>query len=57
MIDDHKIRDLEARLTSIVNNTCNTVGCDYCGLKFDEKHCSATDLQCRILDLEIGEIQ
>ena len=55
MTDDQKIRDLESRLSAVVNNTCNTVGCDNCGLKFDEKHCSATDLQGRILDLVIGE--
>jgi hypothetical protein len=53
-----QIKDLESRLTSIVVNTCNVVGCDNCGLKFggfDSDECSATDLQNRIWDLEMSD--
>jgi len=48
--------DLENRLTAVVRGTCNTVGCDNCGLKYggyDSKQCAATDLQDRILDIEM----
>jgi len=51
--------DLEARLTTVVTGTCNAVGCDNCGLKyggFDSPDCAATDLQGRLMDLEMGSL-
>lgn len=37
-------KDLERRLRDVIVNTCNKIGCDNCGLKWDGG-CSATDLQ------------
>ena len=43
-----ELDSLKARLKDVIINTCNKVGCDNCGLKFnlDAKsgECSATDL-------------
>lgn len=47
------ISDLEDRLRNIIIGTCNTIGCDNCGLKWIEngkEECSATELQGKILD-------
>lgn len=48
--------DLEARLTAVVTGSSNTVGCDNCGLKFgdfDSEECAATDLQGRLIDIQM----
>jgi hypothetical protein len=37
------IEDLRERLKDVIVNTCNTVGCANCGLKWDDG-CSATEL-------------
>lgn len=47
------IKDLENRLTSVINNYCNTIGCRECPLKWD-KGCSASELQSKIMELEFG---
>jgi hypothetical protein len=55
-----ELQDLEQRLTSLINNQCNTIGCDNCGLKFggfDSDECSATDLQSRIMKIEMEEFE
>ncbi|MGC1494665.1 MAG: hypothetical protein WA790_02565 [Sulfitobacter sp.] len=51
-------KDLEARLTAVVTGTCNTVGCDNCSLKYggyDSKECAATDLQGRLMDIQMKQ--
>ena len=48
--------DLEIRLRNIIQGTCNTVGCDKCGLKWDDG-CSATELQSKIMDIEMEEFK
>lgn len=53
-----QLQDLEQRLTSLVKSQCNTIGCDNCGLKFggfDSNECSATDLQNKIMEIEMSE--
>lgn len=49
-----ELNDLQERLKDVVISTCNTVGCANCGLQWDGG-CSASDLQDRILDIEMGE--
>lgn len=45
-------KDLQVRLMNVVKGTCNTLGCDSCDLKWDGG-CSATDLEGKIIDIEI----
>lgn len=47
--------DLIIRLRDVIHNTCNTVGCKECDLKW-EGGCSAIDLQGRIMDIEMEEV-
>ncbi len=47
--------DLTSRLDNVIRGTCNTVGCDSCGLKWDGG-CSATDLQNQLYEIEIQEM-
>lgn len=57
MGEKSKAHELEQRLSNIINTRCNTVGCKNCDLKFggfDSAECAATDLQNRILDLEMS---
>lgn len=46
------IEDLQSRLKNVILNTCNTIGCDNCDLRWDGG-CSALDLQDKIADEEI----
>lgn len=55
---DNELRDLNSRLSSVIRSHCNAIGCDNCDLKygvFDSKECSATDLQGRIMDIEMKQ--
>lgn len=47
--------DLQARLKSVIIGTCNKIGCKNCDLKF-EGGCSAIELESRIMDIELMEI-
>ena len=49
-----ELEDLRDRLKNVIVNTCNTIGCDNCDLKWPEG-CSATELQNKIHDIEFGE--
>ena len=53
-----EIEDLRSRLKNIIMNTCNKIGCENCGLKFNSDNgsgeCSATDLHERIHILELN---
>lgn len=49
-----ELQDLIARQTQIIKTVCNVVGCKDCGLKWDSG-CSSTDLQDRIIDIEMQE--
>lgn len=51
---DEVIKDLENRLTNVIKNYCNAIGCRDCPLKWDEG-CSATELQDKIYELEFGK--
>lgn len=43
--------ELRIRLSDVIVNTCNKIGCDRCGLNW-EGGCSMTDLQNRIDEAE-----
>ena len=47
--------ELRERLGDVIKNTCNKIGCANCGLKW-EGGCSATELDGRIMDIEMGNI-
>ncbi|EIO4560701.1 hypothetical protein LQM11_001257 [Vibrio parahaemolyticus] len=47
--------ELQDRLKNVITGTCNTVGCDNCGLKWDGG-CSANDLQEKLMDIDIQEM-
>lgn len=47
--------ELQARLKCVIIGTCNKIGCKNCDLKF-EGGCSATELESRIMDIEIMEM-
>ncbi|HCG7968496.1 hypothetical protein [Vibrio parahaemolyticus] len=49
-----RIEELNARLLNIVQDTCNKIGCDNCGLKWDGG-CSATEVEGELIDLQIKE--
>lgn len=58
--DDQELKSLQNRLNSIILNNCNTVGCNNCGLKYggyDSDECSATELQDKIMDIEMRQFQ
>jgi hypothetical protein len=46
---------LEDRFKDLILNTCNKIGCDKCGYKYDGG-CSSTILQDKIMELEYPEI-
>jgi hypothetical protein len=48
--------ELRIRLRDVITNTCNTVGCRDCDLKWDDG-CSATDLEDRIYEAELEEYE
>jgi hypothetical protein len=48
--------ELRIRLRDVITNTCNTVGCRDCDLKWDDG-CSATDLEGRIYEAERQEYE
>lgn len=50
-----EIKDLQDRLRNVIINTCNTIGCDNCGLSWKEsgkEKCSATELESKIFDIK-----
>lgn len=47
--------ELNERLINVVNTKCNILGCDNCDLKWDGG-CSATDLEAKIIEIEIKEM-
>lgn len=47
--------ELQARLKCVIIGTCNQIGCKDCGLKFNGG-CAATELDSRIMDIELMEI-
>lgn len=49
-----ELDDLRYRLRNVIIGTCNRKGCDNCDLKYDGG-CSATDLQGRIMDIEMAK--
>jgi hypothetical protein len=52
-----ELDDLNRRLTNVIINTCNQIGCDNCDLKWEEdgrEQCSATSLQDKIFNIEHG---
>lgn len=53
MQNNSELEDLKIRLKNVIVGTCNTVGCENCGLKWDDG-CSATELDCKIMDIEMG---
>ena len=55
---ENEIKDLHDRLKNIIINTCNKIGCGKCDLEWTENGksvCSATELQNKILDIEINQ--
>ncbi len=53
-----ELESLHERLRVVVVGTCNTVGCDNCGLSWnDRKNCSASELGDRIVELEFKELE
>ena len=49
-----ELEDLQIRMRVVVLETCNAIGCTNCDLKWDDG-CSATDLQNKIMDLEMKD--
>ena len=54
MSNEIEIRGLRERSRSIILNTCNTVGCKDCDLKWDGG-CASSELENKIADLEYPE--
>jgi hypothetical protein len=52
----NELDKLNERLTNIIHNTCNKIGCDNCDLKWDDG-CSATELQGKIMDIEMKDFK
>ena len=50
----NELEQLEERLMDVIHNTCNTIGCDNCHLKW-ANGCSATELQIQVMELEMKE--
>jgi len=58
MTKSEEIKTLEDRLRNVILSTCNTIGCDSCGLSWKEngkEKCSATELNGKIYDLKFNE--
>jgi hypothetical protein len=56
----NEIDDLNERMKDIISNYCNKLGCGNCGLEWEENGksvCSATELQGKILDIEMAEFK
>lgn len=54
----NELDDLRQRSKNLIINTCNKIGCDNCGLEWEEdgvKKCSSTELEARIYELEQGQ--
>ena len=51
-----EVESLRDRLKNVIVGTCNTIGCDDCGLKWQEdgeNKCSATELENDIWNIEM----
>lgn len=48
-----ELESLHERLKDVIVNTCNTIGCKDCSLKWGDGECSATSLQDKIMELEV----
>lgn len=51
---NHELEILRVRLRDVIINTCNKIGCRDCDLKWDGG-CSATELEGKIMDIEMGD--
>lgn len=52
-----ELEQLRQRQKDLIINTCNKSGCGNCGLEWEEggeKKCSSTELESRIMDLELN---
>jgi len=49
-----EIKELKDRSRNIILNTCNTIGCKDCSLKWDDG-CASVELENKIADLEFHE--
>ena len=49
---ESELKDLTDRLRNVIQNTCNTIGCKDCDLKWDGG-CSATELEGEIMLIEL----
>ena len=56
MTDNSYKNELIQRLNNVIQGTCNVVGCDNCDLKWNGG-CSASDLQEKLMDIEIEEMR
>ena len=54
MSNSAEIESLRERSKSIIINTCNTIGCKDCDLKWDGG-CASSELENKIADLEYPE--
>ena len=54
MSNEIHIKDLRERSRNIILNTCNTIGCKDCDLKW-EGGCASSELENKIADLEHPE--
>ncbi len=57
-IDMSELEQLRQRQRDLIIGTCNKLGCGNCGLEWEEngsKRCSSTELESRIMDIEMGE--
>lgn len=48
--------DVEQRLKDVIINECNTHGCKDCWLKFPDGDCVATELNNRLIEIDILEV-
>lgn len=48
------IMELEDRLRDVIHTRCNPIGCKDCDLHNGDGTCAATDLQGKIMDLEMN---
>lgn len=62
LTDQEKIhlQDLRDRSRDIIISVCNTIGCKYCHLRWDDENgkkvsCSSIELENQIADIEFGE--
>lgn len=54
--ESNHLLELRDRLRNVITNTCNSIGCKNCDLKWDGE-CSATELQNKINDQELKETE